>query len=73
MDGGHDADVFLFAFEVKDVFEEDLLECTPGFNKEIFAFIGGCRLCLGCDGLSGREMDFDLLKGGVETFEGDRF
>ena len=57
VDGGNDADVFLFAFEVEDVFEEDLLEGAAGFDEKILVLGGlgrrrvgrGRNEGLGCD------------------------
>jgi len=77
--GGDDADVFFLAFEVEDVFEEDLLEGAAGFDEEILVFgLGGLGLGRGL--LSGagfvvgaEEVGFDLLEGGVEAFEGNGF
>ena len=40
VNGGDDANIFFFAFEVEDVFEEDFLEGAAGFDEKVFVFGG---------------------------------
>ena len=36
MGRGDDADIFFLAFEIEDLFEQDLLKCPAGLDKEVF-------------------------------------
>ena len=52
---GDDTDVFFLAFEIEDLFEQDLLKCPAGFDEEIFFRSGEGGLAFGEGGIgSGR-------------------